>query len=138
MSLCESNKKAVVLLLRMQGKIKHLPRQQATTENKDLSACMLCKALHKLLLSETMDIVLFKTHAKHSSSLSLHSKQGVHLVKTKSVKVKSRHVMMGNWWCNTPQSTSAEELMWWANCLDVFTDLRPAGVVFCPSRGSEQ
>lgn len=108
MSLCETNKKAVVLLLRMQGKIKHLPQQRATTENKDLSACMLCKALHKLLLSETMDIVLFKTHAKHSSSLSLHSKQchkprqrrrqdvgqqGVHLVKTKSVKVTNQGML---------------------------------------------
>lgn len=44
----------------MQGKIKHFPQQQATTENKDLSAYMLCKALYKLLLLETTDIVLFK------------------------------------------------------------------------------
>lgn len=44
----------------MQGEIKHFPQQQATTEQKDLSAYMLCKALHKLLLLETTDIVLFK------------------------------------------------------------------------------
>ncbi len=93
----------------MQGQIEHLSLHQATTENKEICAYMLCKALHKLLLFDTTGVVLLKP-MQNIPAVSRYTQSRESVLYKQSLKVKS--VMLWNGWCNTPQSTSGQPWEW--------------------------